>query len=66
MNKDGPNVQGEGDDEPARKYQQDTGRFVAAGKVKPAADQARTMIRWSRPTWSGPNGRGPPVSRPRI
>jgi hypothetical protein len=42
MSNDTPKVQGEGDYESARKYEDATKRFVDAGKVKPAAERART------------------------
>ena len=42
MGTDRPNIQGEGDYESARKYDEATKRFVEQGKVGPAAERART------------------------
>jgi hypothetical protein len=37
-----PNIQGEGDHESARRYDEAAKRFVEEGKVGPAAERART------------------------
>jgi hypothetical protein len=37
-----PNIQGEGDYESARRYDEATKRFVEEGKVGPAAERSRT------------------------
>jgi hypothetical protein len=42
MSTDKPNIQGEGDYESARRYDEATKRFVDEGKVGPAAQRART------------------------
>jgi hypothetical protein len=42
MSTDKPNIQGEGDYESARRYDEATKRFVEEGKVGPAAQRART------------------------
>jgi len=42
MSTDRPNIQGEGDYESGKRYDEATKRFVEQGKVKPAAEKART------------------------
>lgn len=42
MSTDRPNIQGEGDYESGKRYDEATKRFVEQGKVGPAAEKART------------------------